>query len=263
MRIAHPLNRFLDWAAANRLWCLAGAAFVAIFWFLASFGLSLPSRLGEVATNSIRFDMHAREGDKVLILYDAIKEGVSAYLTSSKYYTDHVAGYPTREPLPPVVITEGFRAATEARNRISIALGTIQGTSFEDARLQGYRTAFQDDIAQIGGMAARLQDFFLLQALGKREETLRTMAELNSLEITQHAVAMLARAKGFNDTALLVQREHSADIDEQFAKLRIFNLQLWAALGGLIYEIAFVVVAAWTIWVRPPAALKMRAKGRK
>jgi hypothetical protein len=251
VRLLDRLSRFLEWSKKNKIWSLTGAAFFPILWFVTEFWMSIPAHLTERATSSLRFETQLREYDRLAALNDAIKEGLSAYLTASKYYQDHLAGQSGSAQIPREVLAQGIKAATDARYGAAHALGMIQGISFQDTRLEGYRAASQADVAQIARLVANLENFFVLLSAGRKQEARQALGAVDSPETTQQVTAMGARATEFGETLSLVSQEYMIDVAEQTAKEKVFIFKVWAALAGFVYEVAFISIALWTIFVRP------------
>jgi hypothetical protein len=199
-------------------------------------------------TAFIRFDTHRHEEDNMVALLHNIKQALAAYVAPSELYQDQIAGRPAFEAIPPDVIANGLKLASEARDRIAVTAGTLQGTSFSDPRLLEFKKPFQDDMAHLEDMAARLQEFYVFEALGKQTDALDKVKYLNSSQILEQVSSLEARSVEFTTRASLIQREHMEDIVEQTAKAQVFKIQLWAATAGMFYEIAFVVAAICTIF---------------
>jgi hypothetical protein len=234
-----------------------------VFWFVIGFSQELPVRAGEFDRSAIRFEKHKSEQDKVAGLFESLWSAGSAFQQAAKMYREKIAGRSTSLEPEREAIAEGARLATDARDRIARAMGTIEGTSFEDARLQGFKLGLEKDMAHLRDLAARWQQFYFSSALGQKEDALRVARSMDESDMTQAAMAMLTRVRQFSELAQRIQQEHEQDIVEQLNKQRIYAVHKWVAAAGLIYMIGFSIAAAMAIYRRPVAKPKGRAQRRR
>jgi hypothetical protein len=161
MWIVRRLGWFVDWAASNKIWCLGGAAFLSILWFIVSFGEQLPEQFEKFQADSVKFKMYLLDLEKMRALMGHTYQAAFGFLVPAQLYND-IAKRAAMESFPPDEIANGLKAATDARTHIATAAGMVQGTTFTDSRLQAFKDSLQKDIEQLGNMAATVQEVFVL-----------------------------------------------------------------------------------------------------
>jgi hypothetical protein len=261
MTVVDRAVQFIELTKANPLWALATSAFLPVLWFVVSFAQDMPARSGEFDRSAIRFELYKSEQDKVGGVYEALLGALGAFLEAAKIYREKFAGR-SEEP-ERAIIVEGARLATDARDKIARATGTIEGTSFEDKRLQEYKVGLLKDVGQLRDLASLWQRFYFSSALGQKEDALRIAKSMNEPEITQAATAMKTRVEQFNELSRRIQQEYQQDIVEQQNKARVYTMQEWVALAGFAYVIGFSAVAAAAIYRRRAINSRARASRRR
>jgi hypothetical protein len=250
MWIVRRLGWFVDWAPSNKIWCLGGAAFLSILWFLVSFGEQLPEQLENFEANSIKFEMYLRDLEKMRALMGHMQQAAFGYLVPVQLY-DEIASRAALGSFPPDEIANGLKAATDARNRIATAAGMIQGTTFTDSRLQALKDSLQKYTEQLGNMAVTVQEVFSLLGAGKKEDAAAKIIDLNrSPQILERMTAANARLRDSSINMPLIGREYIHNVHGKLIEARMFTIKLLVAITGLCYEVAFVVLSCTILFWR-------------
>jgi hypothetical protein len=248
MGIVRRLGWFVDWAASNKIWCLGGAAFLSILWFIVSFGEQLPEQFEKFQADSIKFEMYRLDLEKMRALMGHTYQAAFGFLVPVQLYNEIATRAPAGS-FTPEEIANGLKAATDARTQLATAAGMIQGTTFTDPRLQAFKDSLQKDIEQFGNMSATFQEVFLLLGTGKKEDATAKINDLNSSpKIIESVTAANARLHDINIP--LIGREYVHNIYGKLLEARLFLIKLLAAIAGLCYEVAFVVVSCAILFWR-------------
>jgi hypothetical protein len=245
MGIVRRLSWFGHWAASNKFWSLGGAAFLSILWFIVSVGGQLPEQFEKFQADSMKFQMYLLDLEKMKALMGYTYQAVFGFLVPVQLYNDRaVTG-----SLTPDEISKGLKAATEARIHIAAAAGLVQGTTFTDSRFQSFKDSLQKDIEQLGNMATTVQEVFVLVDVGKKEEATAKINEFNSSpKIIEIMTAASTRLRDSNLNIPFIGREYVNNIYGKIWEARKFLIMLLAAIAGLCYEVAFVVVSTILFW---------------
>ena len=249
MGIVRRLGWFGDWAASNKIWCLCGAAFLSVLWFIVSFGEQLPEQLEKFQAYFMKFEMYLLDLEKMKALMGHTQQAAFAFLIPVQLCND-IARRAAMGSFPPDEIANGLKAAMDARTHIATAAGIVQGTTFTDSRLQAFKDLLQKDIEQLGNLAATVQEVFLLLEAGKKEDATAKINDLNSSpKIIESMTAANARLHSSINIPL-IGREYVHNIFGTILEARMLLIKLLLAIAGFCYEVVFVVVSCAILFWR-------------
>jgi predicted membrane protein len=251
------LNKFLKIAKDNLLWTSAFGLFVLLFWFLIGFLPNAPNRVIASQRKSIEFQLFMADGEKVKLLYDILQESISTSHEALNHYQSSFAGVSRTQPNNLRAIAEGIRIVTNARRKLSFAIGAIQGVEFYSPSLSEFRKGFEGDLRNIEAVLATVEDFYIAKASGDENAVTQNIEKLKEafLKNDETMAGLLLRVQSFGERSSSLQLEWQLAVQEDIANLRWFYIQFYFALFAVAYEVGFIIIGirGW---------LKNRARGK-
>jgi hypothetical protein len=257
-RFIEDLREFLETARKDVFWLAASGVLSAVFlWQLHTAFKVIPALL-TFERDSNRFNSDAREGNKVLLLLDTIKNVLGTFQQITNQYEATFAGrYPVQ--VDPTAVSRGLTSIRAARRQAEESLSVIHGTQFNEGTLEAYRTGIEDDLRKLNAQMLEIERVYSTWEEGDVKAHATAFRSLkDGPDSSTDLIALSARLHSFMEEPTSLQRGWLFDVIEGREGEKVFTAGEIAFTVGLLYELGFLIVGV--IAFRKHRAAKGSAK---
>jgi hypothetical protein len=233
------LRRLLDTAKANIPWIIGVIfLFAAVSWQFRLIRQVVPSWIS-FARQSNEFHSDMSEGERVLRLLGAIEAGLRASRQID-------VAYHAPTTLEPGAVNRSLRIIRDSREELRASLGVTEGTRFHEQILNSFLPGFQSDFQRLDAVAAGAEEVYSALSTGDGTRLSSGLKQLrgDAGSLSTTLTALDDRTRDFMQEASSLQRGWGLDIAVAIAREKIFAASEILFIVAVVYEFAFVLVAA-------------------
>jgi hypothetical protein len=245
------IEAFVKYASKNKLWVFAASLFAICGSFAINFYTQLPTQLAEIERNAVKFELYRLDSERVLEVYDVMLNAYQSGIQAGESYSGIISDIKQGKTPSADEWVTAIQKVTDARRQLAVAVGTVQGAEFHDARYSVYKDGFVQDISRMDEALSVIENFLLAGAANDIEKAKAYLDEnkSNDIKYSQYEAEAQARAKSFNELGISILQENQIEVAEKTANARLFTIKFYLTIPAIIYEAAFVIIA-YRSWIK-------------
>jgi hypothetical protein len=237
---------FAEAASTRKLWIIATTVTIASAAYVGKLGLVLSDSYSAYHKQKVAMENAVAELEPLPYMYDAVKDVSSDCEVVMDAYFDLVEKSESPRHAPPrdAVASEATRLA-EARSRVRVALGLIDGVTFTDARLEQARVKWKDALRQVDDVFTGLNNGYTYFQMEVSPIAINARVVNDVLPAQKRAAAdLLVATNMVRQANIAAGKKQHVELEHLTNQRRLLLIQaaigVGAALVVLVYAVAVI-----------------------